>query len=436
MISKLSCSALLLAFGLAGCIGEIATPDGDDVHEHGLRHDARATSIAPARTRAAFPIANLGEDPMTPTPDPMTPTPDPMTPTPAPIPGTPTTAGCTAQRLTTNDGNSLRPAVAWNGTELGVAFNDDRASDQLWFLRLSASGAKLGDEIALATMSHDETPSIAWTGSAWAIAYIDVSQVWLANVAADGTPLGSVQLTHGDAASNVRAVWDGGGLGVAYESAGSVYLARFATDGATLAMPALLASSAHEPAIVWDGATYGVAWSDDRHGDSEIYFARVGTSGSIAGNMTRVSTGDNGSRTPALATSGTGFGLAFIDARFDSDGDLFFARLDGNGALLGAETRVTTDEGAAYLPAIAYGGGVYTMAWNDLRAGDDVRFDVRDAASGAAVIADAAFTTGSEATGYEALAFDGVDAVLVYYDGKDGNNELYAGRVSTAGECL
>jgi hypothetical protein len=86
------------------------------------------------------------------------------------------------------------------------------------------------------------------------------------------------------------------------------------------------ASWSWDPSLVWTGSGYGVAWWDDRDGNNEIYFARLSSEGVKVGGDVRVTTDAFISREPSLVWTGSGYGVAWGDDR-DGNGELYFARL-------------------------------------------------------------------------------------------------------------
>ena len=67
------------------------------------------------------------------------------------------------------------------------------------------------------------------------------------------------------------------------------------------------------PDIVWTGTEYGVAWTDDRDGTTEIYFARVDASGNKIGQDLQVSVGGSDARMVSLVWTGSEYGMAWRD---------------------------------------------------------------------------------------------------------------------------
>ena len=119
--------------------------------------------------------------------------------------------------------------------------------------------------------------------------------------------------------------------------------------------------------VVWTGTEYGIAWNDIRDTEWEIYFARVSAAGTLVpGSATRVTTDDAfHSWYPAIEWTGAEYGLAWRDDR-DGIDSIYFARMGTTGSLLSPETRITTP-GQARFPALAWNGTNFGLAWYEYR---------------------------------------------------------------------
>ena len=105
---------------------------------------------------------------------------------------------------------------------------------------------------------------------------------------------------------------------------------RLTVDPATSFLPSLTSS----------GTEYGVAWRDDRDGNQEIYFARLDIGGNMIGSEVRVTNDGAASSAPSLVSNGSGYGLAWHDRR-DGIFEIYFARFDAAGNKIGGDVRVT-----------------------------------------------------------------------------------------------
>ncbi|MDB4933693.1 MAG: toxin, partial [Labilithrix sp.] len=110
---------------------------------------------------------------------------------------------------------------------------------------------------------------------------------------------------------------------------------------------------------------YAVAISGTIGGPSakpDLYFASLSGAGALVGSVVHVTTGLYAEDTPALASSGNGFGLVWKDTR-DGDPHIYFVELDGAGKAKGAEKRISGGTVNAEYPSIVWTGSGYAAAW-------------------------------------------------------------------------
>jgi hypothetical protein len=74
------------------------------------------------------------------------------------------------------------------------------------------------------------------------------------------------------------------------------------------------------------GGEIGLAWADSRNGNGEIYFVRLSSTGKPRGQELRVSVDAGDSTLPAIAWTGTAYGLAWSDDQGGNDG-IYFVRV-------------------------------------------------------------------------------------------------------------
>jgi hypothetical protein len=138
------------------------------------------------------------------------------------------------ERLTRAAGNETAPAVAFNGNEYGVVWQDIRDSQDIWFVRVDRAGLLNGAESVIAPAALlSSAPSITWDGARFGVAWYDRrpgnDEIFFARVSAQGVAGAVHRLSNG---------------------AGISYL----------------------PWLVYNGSEYGVFWYDARDGNQEIYF--------------------------------------------------------------------------------------------------------------------------------------------------------------------
>ncbi len=185
--------------------------------------------------------------------------------------------------------------IVWTGDDYGLAWGDSRegfgeagydAPWQLYFVRVSSAGQKLGEELPLTEPGVSYYPmALAWTGQQYFVAYKtldDDSTVFLLRLDPEGQPVGEpVELSRASPWA-AHAVWTGEELGVVWaEPQGDdleLRLARVSEDGVRLApdLPvAVLGGAMRGLTVDWIGGRYGVVWATEQEEQTDFYLATV-----------------------------------------------------------------------------------------------------------------------------------------------------------------
>jgi hypothetical protein len=238
--------------------------------------------------------------------------------------------------LSTASGNQTQPAVAFDGTNYLVVWQDSRDGPyeycDIYGTRITPDGTVLdpsGIPISITLMSQEQ-PDLAFDGA------------------------------------NYLVVWQREVLG----SIADIYGARLNTDGEVLdpeGIPISAASATQEyPAVEFDGANYMVVWQDMRNGVRyDIYGARVAGDGTVvdpAGIL--ISNAEWSQKQPDLAFDGTNYLVAWHDKRSGSGPDIYAARLTIDGDVLDPlGIPVSMDPGEETGVAVAFTGTHFLVGW-------------------------------------------------------------------------
>ena len=133
-----------------------------------------------------------------------------------------------------------------------------------------------------------------------------------------------------------------------------VTVRRLGEDGVGLASGQainLTLGDAEGGPLVWTGDRYGLAWSDRRTGDYEIWFSPLDKEGNKLGPDARVSFATGFSISPSLGWDGTSFYVVWQDRRAGTFA-IWGRRIDDLGAPLGEETLLAAED-EAEAPSIA-----------------------------------------------------------------------------------
>ncbi|MFH1221286.1 MAG: hypothetical protein V1694_12665 [Candidatus Eisenbacteria bacterium] len=315
----------------------------------------------------------------------------------------------TAIDIATKPWGLTSPAVAFDGTNYLVVWEDYR-DDSAWHI----SGTRIGRDGTVL----DPRPFLISQGR-----YGQLEPA----VAFDGT--------------NYLVVWRGVWGGASWDICG----ARVDVDGHVLdpsGFP-VTSTAADErfPAVAFDGTNYLVAWRGPltKSGYS-LVAARVAPDGALLDPLgIPVSSTSTYERLSVVASSGGNHLVVWSDGR-NYHSDVYGVRIDGSGQLLDDENlAISTAASLQTDPAVAFGGD-YFVVWADLREGTD--WDIYgthlDARGKALERSGIAISTAATAQQCPAVAFDGVNYLVVWQDG-DGRGDfcrVHGVRVNAEGEVL
>ena len=231
---------------------------------------------------------------------------------------------------------ALQPAIAWSGTSSLVVWRDDRSGSDgnIWGARVADDGTLLdpgGILIGGAELKQTD-PAVTWTGSTWVVAWThDHQDIAAATVSSSGqvSPLGFVAATGavettpalGSNGSSALLVWQSDA-----DLAGAVF------DGAAFGVPFTVNDSttaALEHSVAGaTGGDYLVTWHDGELNKENIRGQLV-SGGAPSGGVIAVSTAIGSQTVPAVAYNGTSFVVAWRNAA-----DIWATRVSTAGAVL------------------------------------------------------------------------------------------------------
>jgi predicted RecA/RadA family phage recombinase len=190
-------------------------------------------------------------------------------------------------------------------------------------------------------------------------------------------------------------------------------------------------SRSSAPSLVWTGQEYGVAWTDRRNGNYEIYFARISKSGVKQGRDIRITNNSSRSSAPSLVWTGQEYGVAWTDSG-DRNPEVYFARISKSGVKQGDDIRITNIS-SSYDPSLVWTGQEYGVAWGDFRDRNPEIYFTRISKSGVKQGDDIRITSNFSGSFAPSLVWTGEEYGVAWYDYRDGNEEIYFARISKSG---
>jgi len=348
------------------------------------------------------------------------------------------------RRLTNATASSYSPRLAWTGSEYGVVWRDWRNGvPEMYFTRVSGNGDKLiADQLVSTATPGPYVDAIVWTGSVYGIAWQREgganapSDIFFARLSASGAKIGTDLTVAGAPGDQYGAAmaWSGFQYGMVWvdkrTGTPQIYFARLDDDGQRVGADVLVSTGATVPDvvdIVWSGCSYGIVWADARNGTWDIYFARISRSGQVLVTDERVTAAPGYKWGPKLAWGGSHFGCTWEDHRDGPNGQIYFVELDLNGNREFIERPVTDVGAVAIGPSIAWSGQEFGVAWTDTRSGASTSMFARVTPTGIRVGPEVALSDGPPQLYDARVVWTGSRFGVTTYGGFD--SEIYLGLV-------
>jgi hypothetical protein len=347
-------------------------------------------------------------------------------------------------RVTDDPGLSARASAVWTGSEIAVAWHDNRDGQaEIYLARLTPLGEKIGADIRLTDAAGaSEQPSLRWTGSELAAAWSDArdgnAEIYLARATSLGEKIGGDVRITDDASASAAPVLVGAGSQLAVvwvdDRLGmldtELYLALVSAAGEKTSGDIRLtdaAGTSEMPSLAWTGSRLGVAWKDQRDVDYEIYFALVDETGAKEGSDVRITNAAGGSGSPSLHWTGSHFLLAWCDGR-DGAGqaEIYFTAISASGAKETGDVRVTTAPQLSSFPSAQWTGSELGVTWKDARSSPlGEIFFTRLGEDGSRLGSDVGLSSPGGVNEYPSLVWTGSAFAAAWHGTLAGNPEIY-----------
>ena len=348
------------------------------------------------------------------------------------------------RRLTDDDAPSVRPRLIPNGNGYMLAWVDSRTGTaNIYLRRLDAQGAPAAamQQVSALGGGHFQ-PSVAATGQGYGVAWHGTGRglavVYFARVGADGARLAAeIDLSGGVAnAAHAEVVWNGQEYAVAWTDSRhgdtEIYLRRVSAAGEPIGQPVRVTNVVGEasvPSLVHLGAGngYAVAYNEHADGVFNVWLQRTDAAGAALGGAQRVSTGPDNANAPRLVHVGGNYAVTWYDTR-DDNTEIYVARLDANGARIGDNIRVTNGAHPSVLPSLTRTDTGYGVAWQDRRAGNhEIWYRHLDELA-VPVAQPVRISNDPDNSFGPSLAWDGNNFAVSWYDTRHGEGEIYFAR--------
>jgi len=258
----------------------------------------------------------------------------------------------------------------------------------------------------------------------------------------DNQALGNavVVTSHPSTSLQPDLVWNGSGYGAVWVDARDgnleLYYSSFSAGGQPIVDQQRLTNAVSdgiEPALVWTGTEYGVAWCDSRNGSREAFFVRFDPSGAVLGDEQMLGACFANAGFTALSWSGNEYGMAWVD----STGEAQFIRIDGAGVPQGTAELLSDGSGTTRYASLAWNGSEFGAAWQARNAGNINQIYFRRVAADGQVAALAVdVTANSEQSRRPNIIWDGAGYALAYHTGTGSGRWIVFRRIASNGTAL
>jgi hypothetical protein len=184
-------------------------------------------------------------------------------------------------------------------------------------------------------------------------------------------------------------------------------------------------------------------WEDWRRGaiGAGVYASRLDVSGRIVGPAgLPIAAQPWGHHDADLAFDGVNYLVAWTDCRNEHDFDIWGTRVSRDGTVLDPQgIRISRLAGDEFTPRLAFDGTNYLVVWSssDPGAATDDIFAARVTTAGTVLDSEAIpVCTAAREQVFADVAFDGLNYLVAWEDGRGSDYAIYGARVSLDGQVL
>lgn len=227
-------------------------------------------------------------------------------------------------------------SIVWTGSEYGVVY---RLGDEVTFARINAStGLREGSEILIDNSSTNiGRIQLAWTGSEFGVVWDDTSDLYFAKVDSAGTILQAPNTVMASSVNRNGISYNAAAneFIVVTHNSGLKFFRLDATDGSLKGPITNIADHTSDiwswtPPIVISGSEFGVMWHQywdaNPISNADIFYRRVDSTGNPIGGEINISNGAGESQNGAMVWNGNEIGVVWAENR-DGNYEIYFARI-------------------------------------------------------------------------------------------------------------
>jgi hypothetical protein len=357
-------------------------------------------------------------------------------------------------RLTNDPDSSLTSynqswCIAASGDLVHVVWYDNRDGNwEIYYKRSTDGGISWeADKRLTNDLAFSRVPSIAASGNVVHVVWIDnrdgLGEVYYKRSTDGGLNWGSdTRLTYDPASSGLTSISVSGSVvHVTWrdlrDGNQEIYYKRSTDGGVSWEQDIRLTYDDHDSyntSIAASGSIVNVVWTDNRDGNTEIYYKR-----SIDGGISwepdiRLTNAPSSSNLPSIGASGSHVHIIWDDYRDGSASEIYYKHSIDGGSSWGEDTRLTYDAGNSMIPNLSVSGSVVQIVWEDDRDGDYDIYYKRSEDGGINWGGDIRLSNNNlMRSQHPSLSVSGSIVHVIWYDDRDGNFEVYYKRNPTGG---
>ena len=357
-------------------------------------------------------------------------------------------------RLTNNSNDSRTSftpfnnalCIAASGSVVHIVWIDHRdGNNELYYKRSTDEGVSWGIDTRLTNdTAYSIEPSVAVSGSVVHIVWRDYrdgnNEIYYKRSTDSGVSWGTdTRLTFNTAFSRFPSVAVSGSVVYVVcddnrDGNYEIYYKRSTDGGASWGIDTKLTNGtagSFNPSVAVSGSVVLVVWTDDRDGNFEIYNKRSTDEGVSWRVDTRLTNISGLSSPSSVAVSGSVVHIVSSEFREEKDAVVYYKRSTDGGASWGIDTKLTNGTADSFNPSVAVSGSVVLVVWFDTRDGNNEIYYKHSTDEGVNWEIDTRLTNNSASSQFPSIAVSGSVVHVVWTDYRDGNPEIYYKRDPT-----
>jgi len=187
------------------------------------------------------------------------------------------------------------------------------------------------------------------------------------------------------------------------------------------------------PSLAVSGSQVHLVWQEYRDGNWEIYYKRSQDGGTTWSADTRLTNNTADSFNPSIAISNSQINVVWTDFRDNYNGEIYYKRSTDSGMNWDTDTRLTNNPALSYYPSITATGSQVHVVWYDNRDGNNEIYYKRSQNGGTTWETDTRLTNDTAISYSPSVAVNGLKVHIVWFDFRDGNWEIYYKRSTDGG---